>query len=47
MVRAGIGLDEVHRRVRSSLSTLADVALEIAMDREVILLLLFYIDLFI
>ena len=35
VLRAGIGLDEVNRRVRDSLSTLADVALEIAMEREV------------
>ncbi len=33
-MRASLGLDEVNRRVRESLSTLADVALEIAMEKD-------------
>lgn len=35
MLRAGLGLDLVHRHVRESLNSLVDVALDIASEREV------------
>ena len=33
MLRASFGLDEVHQRVRRQLKSVADVALEVALDK--------------
>ncbi len=43
VIRAGLGLDEVNRRVRDSLSTLADVALEVAWDERVRIFISFFV----